>query len=83
MDENVLRRIANNHRVSFRIEAMSWDYVGGVQITCIKEEEDCSKSCLKQVIPREDIDNSKDPNMLFASVMLHMINEIEKEDMHD
>lgn len=80
MDENVLRRIANNHQVSFKIEAMSWDDIGGVLITCIKEEEDFY---LKQIIPREAIVNSKDPNTLFAFTMLNMINEIEKEDMHD
>jgi len=80
MSDNIMRRIANNHQIKFIIEPLSWDSIGGVKITLVKENEERPKSYISNNISRYNIDKLLKPDVMFIMVLNNMLDEAEKED---
>jgi hypothetical protein len=74
--KNILRRIANNHAVSFKIEAHSWDYEGGVIITGY-DKENMRTDHIK--LPRKQLEDVAHPEILLATVLEAMLDQLEEE----
>lgn len=79
-DNSILRRIANNHQIKFTIEPLSYDPIGGVKITLIKENEEGPKSYISRIILRYDIDALVKPDETFIMILNDTLDQAEEED---